>query len=362
MSKSLCALTAILLLFANGSLCIARNKIEADPSKRYELTKIRGPWMISVATFHSMSPDGKTHKGKSPEEAAHELIIEMRQLGMPAYMYIHDPDRERVSVSDALGREEYKKNLRRVRSVLVIAGNYQEISGNSREAKRAQESLKWVKNLNPKCLREGVVFEASKARPTPFSRAFLTFNPLLTPEEIEQLKQDPLLVQLNSGVNYSLYDNPGEYTLVIARFTGDAVMQTSTELKPTKKIMSLGIFHQPHDLNDEGESAMELVTVLRGQFHRDNQGNLTEFNDLDAYVWHRRSDSIVTVGSFKSRNDPRIERFMKMFGPRWEVFADGSRNFQPGYLSLSGFGKKRNEQRLWLFDPDPQLMRVPKRK
>ena len=126
--------------------------------------------------------------------------------------------------------------------------------------------------------------------------------------------------------------------------------------------MSLGIFHEPHDLDDEAESAIELATVLRGRFHRDKEGNFSEFNELDAYVWHDRNESIVTVGSFKSQNDPRIKKFLEMFGPRWEVFADGSRNFQPGYLSVSGFGRKGNEQRLWLFDPDPQLIRVPKRK
>ena len=224
MSKSICALTTLVLILVNGSLSFA-GKIEADPNKKYELTKIRGPWMISVATFHSMSPDGKTHKGKTPEEAAHELIIELRQLGMPAYMYIHEPDRERVSVSDPLGRDSFKKNLRRVRSVLVIAGNYQEISGNTRQAKIAQQSLKWIKKLNPRCLREGVVFQASEARPTPFSRAFLTINPLLSPEEFQQQQRDPLLVRLNSGQNHSLYENSGEFTLVVARFTGDAVMQ-----------------------------------------------------------------------------------------------------------------------------------------
>ncbi|TWT46990.1 hypothetical protein KOR42_42580 [Thalassoglobus neptunius] len=338
--------TSILGSSANGAT------IEADPGKKYELTKNRGPWMISVATFHSASPDGVTRKGKSPEEAAHELIIELRELGMPAYMYVHEPDQQRVSVKDVLGREEYKKNLRRVRSVLVIAGNYDDI-----DDKLAQDSLKWIKKLNPECLQTGVVFQATEARPTPLSGAFLTINPLLSPEEVQQNRQDPLLVRLNSGQEYSLYENPGEYTLVVKRFLGK-----SQTVKPGDKLPSITQFLKDNDLDDAGEAAQELVTILRGRYDEGLNNSPGIFNEVEAYVWHDRHESFVTVGSFSSPNDGAIKKYMEAFSPRLVTFENGSQNFQPVHLSIAGFGKGRNETRLFVFDPEPQLIRVPKKR
>lgn len=356
-----CALLAILVM----GTCLthaAAGKIEADPNKNYELTRDRGPWMISVATFHSTAADGVTRNGKTPEEAAHELVIELRKLGMPAYVFVHDPERTRLETTDQLGREEFKKNLHRFRSVLVLAGNYSEITGTSKDAQIAQDSLRWIKQLYPNSLKEGVVFNPNEARPTPFSRAFLTINPLLSPEDLQNKELDPLLLKLNSGQNNSLFENQGEYTLVIARFSGDAVVQTSTTLDPASRLTKLGMLVKDHNLDDEAESAIELTNVLRGQFHKDANGNLLEFNNIDAYVWHDRNESIVTVGSFSSPNDPRLKRYMDLFAPRWVDFNDGTRNYQPPHLAISGFGRKRNEDRMWLFSPEPELIRVPKRR
>lgn len=332
----------ILTLFTSDVLLAAR--IDADPGKEYKLSKNRGPWMISVATFHTNDPKGQTKSGKTPEQAAHELIIELRKLGMPAYVYIHDPETERVTVTDRIGREEVRKNLRRVRSVLVLAGNYNDIHD-----KLAQDSLKWIKKLNPKSLQEGVKYVPSKGRPTPLSGAFLTINPLLSPDEVARNTRDPLLIKLNSGENYSLSENRGEYTLVIGRFYGKQV-----NVKPGDELPGIKNFLKDNDLDNAAIGARELVTVLRGKY--DPEGT---FNNVDAYIWHTRTESIVTVGSFASQNDPAIARYKKMFGPRLETFEDGRTNYQPGHLKLNGFGKNRDQVRLWAFEPNPQLMRVP---
>lgn len=325
---------------AGTTTSVSAARIEADPSKQYELTKNRGPWMISVATFHTTDPNGQTQSGKTPEEAAHELILELRNLGMPAYVYVHEPKTKRITVTDRIGREEVRKNLHRFKTVLVLAGNYNDIND-----KLAQDSLRWVKRLNPKCLQNGVKFVPTKGRPGPLSGAFLTVNPLLSPDELSQATNDPLLTRLNSGENYSLSENRGEYTLVVARFHGkQSVVHTKF-----KGILDDG------DLDDAGRSARELVTVLQGKF--DSEGT---FNNVDAYIWHDRHESIVTVGTFASENDPAIERYRKMFGTRLVSFPDGSTKYQPGHLSISGFGKKRDEVRVWAFEPNPQVMRVPR--
>lgn len=318
-------------------------KIDADPNKKYELTNSRGPWMIMVATFHSTSEDAEVQEGKSPEEAASELVLELRQLGLPAYVYSYDPAKEFLTVTDRLGREERRKNLRRAKSVCVVAGNYDDIND-----RVAQDSLEWVKKLNPKCLREGVVYKPTPGRPGPLSGAFLTINPLLSPEDVEQRRVDPLLVKLNNGERNSLFENKGEYTLVVARFYGKS-------LTAKVDVPWIKDFLKDNDLDNAALASRELVTALHGNYDRESG----QFNNVDAYIWHDRDQSMVTVGSFKSANDPAIERYKKAFGPRY-VEVNGQQVFQAAHFGIQGFGEKGDEKRLWLFEPNPTLMRVPK--
>lgn len=337
-------------LFLTGFMTVhvtAGSRIEADPNKKYELSKQRGPWMIMVATLHSTAEDGEDHDGKSPEEAARELVLELRQLGMPAYVFEHVPEKERVLVTDRLGREERRKPQRRYRSICVLAGNYNDIND-----KIAQDSLEWVKNLHPKCLRDGVYYQPTPGRPGPLSGAFLTINPMLSVEEVEQNRRDPLLVKLNHGERHSLFENDGEYTLIVARFYGKHVA-----VLPGGKIPGISQFLKTNDLDNAAIAARELVVALRGSY--DEAGI---FNNIDAYIWHDRHESLVTVGSFRSEDDPAIAQYMQRFGPKVKEFSGGSQALQPEHYALDGFGRKGDQIRLWTFEPEPRLMRVPRMK
>jgi hypothetical protein len=324
--------------------------IEADPNKEYRLTKNRGPWLIMVATLHSTDADGESDEGKTPLQAAHDLVIELRKLGLPAYIYEYVPGQEYVVTKDALGREENRKNLRRIKSVCVLAGNYNDIND-----KLAQDSLAWVKKLKPKSLQDGVYFQPTPGRPGPLSGAFLTLNPLLSSKDLETVQTvDPLLLKLNTGEQFSLFENKGAYTLVIARFYGKHV--TVRENEYDESVISK-IFGKNEDTLDQAaRSARELVTVLRGNYDKE----ATNFNNIDAYIWHDRHESIVTVGSFSSPEDPNVKTYIQRFGPKLKDLGNGATNFQPEHLGVSGFGPKGDEKRLWLFEPNPQLMAVPK--
>ncbi|WP_437194396.1 hypothetical protein [Planctomicrobium sp. SH527] len=340
---ALCTLSLILLSSASFAA-----GIEADPAKTYTLAKNRGPWMIMVTTFHTTGSDGETDEGKSPEQAAHDLVIELRQLGMPAYVYEHVPDQERIISTDTLGRESRRKNLRRIKSVCVLCGNYSNIND-----KLAQDSLAWIKKLKPKSLSEGVYFEPTKGRPSILSGAFLTMNPMLTPAEVQQKQTaDPFLVKLNHGERFSLMENRGQYSLVIARFYGKHVMVKASDVdSATDK------YFKDLTLDNAAESARELVTVLRGKYDKSE----TQFNDIDAYIWHDYNESIVTVGSFASPDDASIAQYVKRFGPTVRTFEKtGTSNFQPQHLSVAGFGPKGDQNRLWLFEPNPVAMKVPR--
>lgn len=332
------------VLFAHSATALFAGRIEADPNKDYTLSKQRGPWMIMVATMHTTVEPGQKVEGKTPEQAAHELVLELRQLGLPAYVYEYEPRDERVSTLDRLGRTEARKNLHRRTSVSVIAGNYSDI-----EDGVAQQTLKWVKKLRPKCLQEGVIYDPTPGRPGPLAGAFLTPNPLLSQEELASRERDPLLLQLNGGERNSLYENKGKYTLVVARFYGKSI-----SLRPNEKEPSILDFLKDNDLDDAAKNARELTTVLRGQY---DVSPGTPFNNVDAYVWHDHYESIVTVGSFDSPKDPQLQRYLAVFGPRLDPTTGG---MQPAHYAVKNF-KGADDHGLWLFEPNPELIPVPQK-
>lgn len=327
--------------------------IEADRSKEYTLTKERGPWMIMAATF-TTNANAEKEGGKTKAEAealAKELVLELRQLGMPAYMYQFDPGEEKVRTTTRNGQNEVRVNQKHYTSTCVLCGNYLDIND-----KVAQDSLKWIKQINPKCFKDQEVFRKTPGRPTPLSQSFLTTNPLLTEVEVEQMKLerlDPLLVDMNHGENHSLLENKGKYTLIVARFYGkQLIVQTHAQEQANSFLDS----KDDVDLDNAAKSARELVTVLRGNYDKE----ATQFNKIDAYVWHDYHESLVTVGSFASENDPAIQLYKQRFGPKQKDFGGGISNFQPESLGVKGFGPRNDEPRLWVFEPEPQVMKVPR--
>ena len=128
-------------------------------------------------------------------------------------------------------------------------------------------------------------------------------------------------------------------------------------VKPGSELPGISDFLKSNALDDAALSARELVTVLRGNYDRE----ATNFNNIDAYIWHDHHESVVTVGSFTSPDDPAIAHYVKKFGPKMKVIdAQGTTNFQAEHLGVSGFGPNKDQNRLWLFEPEPAIMRVPK--
>lgn len=334
-----------------GTQRVSADHIEAISGKVYTLTHHRGPWMIMVASFH---PTGDSDaEGKTPEEAANDLVFELRQRGLPAYVYAIETGGETVVTRDRAGRP-VQRSERKSRSVAVLAGNYP-----SPDDETAQQTLQLVKEYDPQCLKEGVIFQPTEQRPTPLARAFLTINPLITPEDAAQQRVDPLQATLNSGERFSLLDNAGAYTLVVARFSGKSVTP------------GLGTFgrssdtsHWDNDLDDAAEQARTLTIALRRE------------ERVEAYVWHDKYESIVTVGGFSSRQDPRIAALQERFGSvsdTHELML--SRNYHGAtdvkILAVDGDGHKvpynpregfqnSGSYQIWAFVPNPYVMRVPR--
>jgi hypothetical protein len=283
---------------------------------------------------------------------------------------LESPD-ELVTTQDRLGREETRKLLTSMDEVCVIAGNYPSL-----DDPVAQQTLKWIKKFRPQSLQsDGVSWLATKRRKGPLGGAFLTVNPLLSPEEIAAQQFDPFLLKINSGGRYSLLENPGKYSLVVATFSGKAMthLGNSHSQEAIAAFQSGDDFSKEQfgdDLNEASNSAWELAVALRELDRK-----------IDAYVWHDRYQSVVAVGSFDSPTDPRIRRYLQVFAPQpglsnEQVFGamqgllgPSSRYFGISaggtgvkFLTINSAGKNENEHRMWMFDPQPQLMRVPNRR
>jgi len=270
------------------------HRVEADPEKTYGLTAQDGPWLIMACSF----------SGDGAEEQAHELVIELRRkYKLPAY--IHE-------ITFDLGSETYGRgvdrwgNPRRMRyrrpqhfqEVAVMVGDFQAVDDPS-----AQRTLQKLKYSHPDCL------ELDPDRPTtrnlaayrliathitggkeklgPMGKAFITTNPLLPKSYFAPKGVDKLVAEMNRGVEHSLLDCPGKYTVQVALFTGSVVMDQA-------KIRAIeeGEADLESNLNKAALAAHKLTEALR-------------LKGYEAYEFHDRSASIVTVGSFDSVGTPR---------------------------------------------------------
>ncbi|MCH7987678.1 MAG: hypothetical protein IID46_00855 [Planctomycetes bacterium] len=317
-----------------------------------------------MASFSEPPPERRT-EGMSPLEAADELVYELRKFkGIPAYTYSQDDQVARLETIDRLGRKSNRSYTSNQGSVSVIAGNYQSIDKKTRKGRDAQTTLKIVQKFYPRFLQEvratskgilklsnGGLYRKTPGRPGPLSRAFLTMNPLLTPEEVRQAKSDPLLLALNSDSQLSLLNNRGKHSLVVASFYGNSVTKVGNAgFKQALKNFKVG-----NSLDKAGRDAWELAKMLRdAKKHGYDQS-------YEAYVYHDRYSSVVTIGSFDNPNDPRIAMLQKKFGAKTKPYGPSGQNVLLGeYFTIPRVPKSGSlPKKKWLFDPQPKLMEVP---
>ena len=365
--RSKSRLAIVLAVFAGLALAChasrAASNIEAVKGKHYKLTKRHGPWMIMVASFLP-PPDDHRGEGMTPEEAAEQLVYELRRHHIPAYVFKQDEVEEEVSV---LGRRTMTSHKAKVRTwaggVCVLAGNY--TLSNDRVA---QDTLKYIKEFQPEFLsdveaakpaflggeikrsKSGGIFRTTKDRKGPLGAAFMTTNPLLTDEELALRSHDPLVLKLNSGADYSLMSNPGRYTVIVATFQGHIYTQLAGHTTDDHAFEKI---NQP--LSEAGERAWELCSALR---HARSLGYDKEF---EAYVYHDRFSSIVTVGSFDSKDDPRIVQLQNFFGAKIsQVKTDGSPSIGAEAFTIPHHPRPNEVVKTFIFDAYPELIEVPK--
>lgn len=289
----------------------AFRRVEADPNEDYTVTEENGPWTILAVTFIGEQAQGK----------ARALVQELRQrYKLPAYT--HRVHYDFTGEVEGRGLDEFgaQRKMRYSRNsetdeIAVLVGDYPTVD--DAEAQRTLEKLKFAK---PECLNgEGEVSRplaglremqrmvqarmGDEKKDRGPLRPFMTTNPLLPPEYFAPKGADNFVVQLNKEVEFSLLDCPGRYTIRVATFNG----ATTIDPQKIKKAEEGG--DMASRLAEAGEQAHKLTAALRAKGY-------------EAYEYHDRQSSIVTVGSFEQLGsmqngavqvNPDVQKLLQVF-------------------------------------------------
>lgn len=300
---------------------------EEVPQRDTRLTQDKGPWLIMVASFD----------GEGADEEARALADELRTRHKLT-AYVHDRTFDHSDGKNAgRGLDKYGAPLRTRyqqesgHSFAVLVGDFTSIDDPS-----AQKTLDRIKTLPSKVLEgdtpdspmeevrqisSSIVSKVGgRGSQGPMRRAFFTRNPLLPIEYFVPKGVDDFVVKMNQGVEHSLLDCPGRFTVQIATFRGKTVLQTGKE--QPKEEGGIGWMwgkHKGEPLVEAAQNAHLLTETLRKK-------------GFDAYEFHDRAESIVTVGSFDHVGErlangqlaptPDVQRIVQTFGAAYDTPAD----------------------------------------
>jgi hypothetical protein len=361
----------------------------------FGLTQDSGPWLVVAASF----------SGNGAEKQSHDLAQELRER-FRLHAYVHQmefklgDDSTNGAGYGGSSRRHYRRD--EVRELAVLVGDFPSIDGPD-----AQQALARIKTLEPNALNvdpnqtaqtlaqvhqfENAMLEKlGKARKKgPMAQAFFTRNPLLPHEYFVPKGVDAFVTKMNEGVEHSLLDNPGRQTIQVATFRGKTILQTNADDSATKSFFSIKKNNDP--LIEAAENAHLLTKELRA-------------HGYEAYEFHDRTQSIVTIGAFASATQqlpdgrvvavPEVQKVVQTFDASFDTPADpltgignDSRTqklveeqqqqvrmklnnqqaqvvggLNPKHVKiLSGRGKAVKTERIIPMDVHPQVIDVPKR-
>ena len=228
---------------------IPRRTVEADPNNEYRLTEMEGPFLIFAATF----------SGPTARQDAHALALEFRRThNWHAYVYEHHfsfnvrDDFRGARHQDHPGRTAVYRNRGGNPEFAVLIGNFPSL-----EDRQFERTL------------------ADVRKNTSSAIAFGVRNPMLPPE---QQGVDAFIESININRPHSLLRNPRKYTVRIATFRGGSILERADNLDSVDPNRMAG-------LQVAEQTAAALTRALRER-------------GVEAYEFHDRHVSIVTVGGF----------------------------------------------------------------
>lgn len=333
------------------SRLITSQRVEADPTQEYKLTDGNGPWLIVATTF----------SGEGAEDQAHELVLELRRkYKLEAYTHSKTFDFTGTVEGRGLNRfgDQNRMHYRRkmeLCEIAVLVGNY-----TSHDDPAGQAALDKIKRMQPETLdptkrestsqtlaalrrvqqevQQAVLNEKDERRiKGPMGKAFISRNPLLPKEYFVQQGIEEFVVRMNEPAPYSLLKCPGKYTLKVATFNGKVVL----DQKQVQDFES-GKADMESNLIVAAENAELLTEALRAKGY-------------EAYSFHDRYSSIVTVGSFNSTGTPREDGKIEINPQIYQLMETFAADPVPG---TAGFTVKKLLK--ISFDIQPEIVHVPR--
>jgi hypothetical protein len=297
------------------------------PNKEYRLTPNEGPYMLYVATFRG-DPDNPD-PNQRPQVMAHKLVYEIRsRCKVPAFVFSRSEQelqQEKQKLEQELqqrygGNAPQNKTIRVHHEYAVLVGNYKDMDA-ARKALDGFKELEAKKKLPP--LQGSTMAIADPRKPdaihsgdvgsvkvkvdevrlqNPLAHGFVVPNPLRPRQAPAPAAAQPkaFLSDLNQGEPYNLLKCQQPYTLVVKVFT-PAVRTQSTRPSVFEANRPVLDANAGRELQAAAEQANQLAGVLR-----------TKNLGYESFVWHTRNSSIVTVGSFKSPNDPELLKTQRL--------------------------------------------------
>ena len=346
---------------------LTTSHVEADPAKAYTLTQEHGPWIIMACSFN----------GEHARKQAHDLALELRKrYRMEAFVHqmdfkLDDPNGNVPPLCASPHRKVYHKVTENpkafrdgaIEEIAVVVGNFPVIDDPD-----AQQTLRKLKSADPECLhakqedsesrslaawralqasvRDLPQFVESRKQNGPLAHAFITRNPLL-PEEYfaPQAGVDDLVQKINKDVKYSLLKCPGKYTVLVAHFSGEVILNQS-EIQAIESGAKPGPESTKQTLAAAAEKAHELTEALR-------------IKGWEAYEFHDLNSSQVTVGSFDSVGTPRPDGMIEVNNPQVNQIIEVFRAKSAGVAGEPGAVQPRSLVGIY-FDAQPIPVEVPK--
>lgn len=266
-----------------------------------ELKPEHGPWLILAASL----------TGDDSQQKALELAKELRQkYRLNAYVLPKQFDFSQAIPGSGMAADGRQKRMkyaddRKFDVYGVLVGDF-----DSLDTPKIKESLLQIKKIEPQSMtgkvdpnqhENSIVAhwrwlrmnsENSESKPNgPLAGAFVTRNPLLPEDYFQSPKVDKFVRSLNQDAEYSLLNAKGRFTVRIATFRGN----DTVVLKDSRAAQLASEKPAGEALERAAVQANLAARVLRQAGY-------------EAYEFHDRNMSIVTVGSFDNLGSENAQR------------------------------------------------------
>lgn len=283
-----------------------------EEANSFLLREEDGPWLLLATTF----------VGDNAKSRAERTAIEIRQkLRLPAFIHKQDFDFTGSTTERAGGIKRVRyANPHQYEAYAVLVGEYDSVNHGNIERdlgrlrkiqldvfRDAEEVLAEYNTKSPastvKAIGRHFFFKSKKdSKNGALATAFVTRNPLLPEDYFQQPEVDSFVRQLNEDRVFSLLKADGKFTVIVRTFSACGTIEgASNDGKFKENIERLDKYVL---------DAERMVKTLREK-------------GVEAYQYHDRTRSVVTVGTFDSLGreipgggfeyDPGIRRVVREY-------------------------------------------------